>query len=191
MNPKFFMIFSAMRLFYWQLHLTSTSLIVIKRLQPNDHMVQILDLSMRAWAPVFDSIKASLDPAVYRAFYPAGWEIAQRAAVNATCLAPDVTTWVAVDEDTDSPGKAVGFTACKLHDDDSMGEIYMIAIDPDYQSRGIGKDLARYSLNWMKGQGMKIAMVETGADPGHAPARRLYESVGFRLCPVSRYFQAL
>ena len=121
----------------------STSLIVIKRFQPNAHMEQILDLSIRAWDPVFESIEESLDPLVYRAFYPAGWKIAQHAAVNATCLAPDVTTWVAVDEYMGSPGKAVGFTACKLHDGDSMGEIYMIAIDPDYQGRGIGKELLK------------------------------------------------
>ena len=39
--------------------------------------------------------------------------------------------------------------------------------------------------------GMTIAMVETGGDPGHAPARSLYEHDGFTLLPIARYFKAL
>jgi hypothetical protein len=38
---------------------------------------------------------------------------------------------------------------------------------------------------------MGVAMVETGGDPGHAPARRTYEKAGFSLVPVARYFKAL
>jgi hypothetical protein len=34
-------------------------------------------------------------------------------------------------------------------------------------------------------------MVETGGDPGHAPARRTYESAGSRLFPIARYFNKL
>jgi hypothetical protein len=36
---------------------------------------------------------------------------------------------------------------------------------------------------------MTTVMVETGGDPGHAPARRTYESAGFRPFPVARYFK--
>jgi hypothetical protein len=38
---------------------------------------------------------------------------------------------------------------------------------------------------------MDIAVVETGGDPGHAPARALYESAGFALLRVARYFRLL
>jgi hypothetical protein len=38
---------------------------------------------------------------------------------------------------------------------------------------------------------MTVAMVETGGDPGHAPARHTYEKQGFRLFPVARYFKKL
>jgi hypothetical protein len=34
-------------------------------------------------------------------------------------------------------------------------------------------------------------MVETGGDPGHAPARRTYEKAGYTLMPIARYFKAL
>jgi RimJ/RimL family protein N-acetyltransferase len=38
---------------------------------------------------------------------------------------------------------------------------------------------------------MAIAMVETGGDPGHAPARAAYEKAGFRVLPLARYFRKL
>ncbi len=72
-----------------------------------------------------------------------------------------------------------------------MGEIYMIAVDPDFQGHGIGTALTDFALAWIKGAGMRIAMVETGADVGHAPARRTYEKAGFGLWSVARYFKKL
>jgi RimJ/RimL family protein N-acetyltransferase len=38
---------------------------------------------------------------------------------------------------------------------------------------------------------MRVAMVETGLDPGHAPARRVYQKAGYTLLPVARYFKPL
>lgn len=72
-----------------------------------------------------------------------------------------------------------------------MGEMSMIAVDPDFQRGGIAAELIRHALDRFKQKGMTTAMVETGGDPGHAPARRAYESAGFRLYPVARYFTAL
>ena len=85
----------------------------------------------------------------------------------------------------------MGFVAVKLHSEDSMGEIYMVAVDPDFQGRGIGSALIEFAPCWMKDARMSIAMVETGGDPGHERARRIYEKVGFELFPVARYFKKL
>jgi GNAT superfamily N-acetyltransferase len=51
--------------------------------------------------------------------------------------------------------------------------------------------LIEFALDWMRDAGMSIAMVETGGDPGHGPARRAYEKAGFGLWPVARYFKKL
>ena len=67
----------------------------------------------------------------------------------------------------------------------------MVAVDPDYQQRGIGTALVEFALDFMKVAGMSVAMVETGGDPGHAPARCTYENVGFGLLPIARYFKKL
>jgi len=123
---------------------------------------------------------------VYQAFYPNHWRVSQQKAVEDVCAAEDTNVWVAIDA-----ASTVGFVAVKLHSEDSMGEIYMVAVDPDFQGRGIGSALIEFALAWMKDAGMSIAMVETGGDPGHERARHTYEKVGFELFPVARYFKKL
>jgi hypothetical protein len=39
-------------------------------------------------------------------------------------------------------------------------------------------------------QGFPVINVGTGGDPGHAPARALYEALGFRGVPVVAYYLA-
>ena len=146
----------------------------------------IVRLSLRAWEPVFASLEQAMGPAVYRAFYRDDWRAAQTRAVEAVCSNAELHVWVASE-----PPRTAGFVALKLHPEDRMGEMYMIAVDPDFQRRGIATRLIRHSLDWFKRAGMSIAMVETGGDPGHAPARSTYESAGFRLLPVARYFKGL
>jgi len=70
-----------------------------------------------------------------------------------------------------------------------MGAIDIIATDPEYQRRGIAKALTAAALDHMRDSGMDIAVVETGGDPGHAPARAAYTATGFTLLPIARYFQ--
>lgn len=146
----------------------------------------IVELSLRAWAPVFESLEVAMGPHVYRAFYRGDWRAAQQGAVEAVCADEDVRVWVATED-----SRTAGFVALKLHPYDQMGEIYMIAVDPDLQRRGIAASLTRHSLDWFKNAGMAIAMVETGGDPGHAPARQTYEASGFELLSVARYFKKL
>lgn len=145
----------------------------------------IVRLSLRAWEPVFESIEAAMDPDVFREQHP-DWRRGQRQAVETVCTDEGVRVWVASEG-----SRTVGFVALKLHAEDRMGEIYMIAVDPDFQRRGIATALTDRSLAWFKDEGMTTVMVETGGDPGHAPARRTYESAGFRPLPIARYFKKL
>jgi len=152
----------------------------------SSRLAAIVRLSLRAWEPVFESMRDAMLPAVYAAFFRDDWRAAQRRAVESVCADEQVRVWVASEE-----SRTAGFVALKLHPEDRMGEIYMIAVDPDFQRRGIAKRLTAHSVDWFRNAGMSIVMVETGGDPGHAPARRAYESSGFRLLPVARYFKAL
>ena len=71
------------------------------------------------------------------------------------------------------------------------GEIYMLAVDPDYQQQGIGHALVDFAVDRITELGIPLAEIGTGGDPGHAPARRLYERAGFTPVPLVRYFKAL
>lgn len=145
----------------------------------------IVDLSLRAWAPVFVSIEEAMGTEIFRAQVP-DWRTTQREAVEGACSDPETEIRIA-----DLEGRTVGFTALKFHAGDRMGELYMIAVDPGFQRRGIAASLTTDALERFRDRGMTTAMVETGGDPGHAPARRTYESAGFRLVPVARYFKKL
>lgn len=162
------------------------------------HLDAVIRLSLRAWTPVFESIQNVVDAEVYQAFYPGYWRVSQQKAVEDVCATEDIYVWVAISAeqnfertDTVSTVSTVGFLTVKLYSEDSMGKIYMVAVDPDFQGQGIGTALSEFALAWMKEAKMSIAMVETGGDPGHAPARHTYEKLGFGLWTVARYFKKL
>lgn len=144
----------------------------------------VVHLSLRAWAPVFASIKQTLSPEVYSAFYT-DWRIDQRRAVEAACSDEAIQVWVAEGDES-----IVGFCAARSLPD-GLGEIHMLAVDPDFQRQGIATALSERAVDWMRSVGVSVAMVETGGDPGHAPARQAYEKLGFQLFPVARYFKKL
>ncbi len=150
------------------------------------HRDAIIALSLRAWAPVFEAMKPAVQPYVYAAFYPDGWA-ARQAADIAAFLESDAPQIRVAAED----GKLLGWVGIRLHPDDGMGEIYIIAVDPAAQGQGIGAALIEDAHRRMRDAGMKIVMVETGDDPGHAASRATYEKMGFSRWPVARYFREL
>jgi GNAT superfamily N-acetyltransferase len=154
-------------------------------IQP-EQLDAIVALSMRAWAPVFPLMKKEIAFYVYDAFYPEGWEARQRADVSATCLGDETEIWVAVDG-----ARLVGYVGLRAHAADAMGEVHILAVDPDRQRTGVGRALIEFSFDWMRQKKLKMAIVETGGDQGHAPSRAAYESAGFECYPVARYFKSL
>jgi ribosomal protein S18 acetylase RimI-like enzyme len=84
--------------------------------------------------------------------------------------------------------KPVGWVCTRMHPGDNMVEIYVLVVDPDYQRQGIGKALLAKAKERARSAGMSMVMVETGDDPGHTPARGMYEANGFERWPVARYF---
>lgn len=145
----------------------------------------VVDLSLRAWEPDFASLEAVLGEAIFQRLHR-DWRANQRGAVEDVLADENLAVWVAEDD-----GYVAGFVAVKLHRSTSVGEIYMLAVDPTLQNTGIGTDLTRLALDRISEAGMTTAMVDSGGDPGHAPARRTYEKAGFTLLPIARYFKAL
>jgi ribosomal protein S18 acetylase RimI-like enzyme len=86
--------------------------------------------------------------------------------------------WVLEDEST---GRAIGF----LHLHTRLapaGYISDIALHPDYQRRGLGEALMRWSLVWFREQGLRRAALTTNADNARAIA--LYRKLGFTVAEI-------
>jgi GNAT superfamily N-acetyltransferase len=49
----------------------------------------------------------------------------------------------------------------------------------------------RQALAVAAAHGVQPAVIATGGDPGHAPARALYERFGFRPLPAVQYYRTL
>ncbi len=95
-----------------------------------------------------------------------------------------MTVWVA-----EVAGKVAGFLVYELNHQERVGETHLLAVHPDYQNQGIGTALNSFALAKLKESGMTLAVVGTGGDPGHAPARRSYEKAGYRGLPIVRYYK--
>ena len=145
-----------------------------------------LDIAMRAWEPVFPQMKKAVPGFVYDAFYPDGWQARQLSDLGQVLDDEPETVDVALVN-----GVMAGWVCTRIHPEDSMGEVYVIAVAPDFQRQGIGRALMEHSQNRAMDAGMTMMMVETGDDPGHAPARMAYEAGGYQRWPVARYFKDL
>jgi GNAT superfamily N-acetyltransferase len=157
----------------------------VRPLEIRDHE-GVVALSLRAWAPVFASLERILGPSgVYAALHP-DWRVSQWRAVEAALTAPDMHVWLA-----EADATVAGFVAVVLHEDESIGEIHMIAVDPVLQRKGIATALLATATTWIREQGRAVALVGTGGDPGHGAARRTHEHAGFTALPVVSYFKRL
>jgi GNAT superfamily N-acetyltransferase len=152
----------------------------------NGDMNDLVQLSLLAWEPVFTAWERILGPQLYPiAIFP-DWRKSQKEVVEKVCGNEKFTTWVAEVE-----GKVVGFVSYELNDTTKVGEVQLLAVHPDYQNQGIGTELNTFALQKLKEGGMKLAVVGTGGDEGHTPARRSYEKAGYTALPLVRFYKAL
>ncbi len=147
----------------------------------------VVAFSLDAWAPVFASFQQVMGPRAFGLVYP-DWRTAQARAVAEVCRSGDVDAWVA-----DVDGAPVGFVAVRWTEEDAtpVGEVEMIAVAPGHQRAGIAGRLLDRAVAEIAGRGVPLAVIGTGGDPGHAPARALYERHGFTGLPLVRYYRPL
>lgn len=146
----------------------------------------MLEIAIQAWGPVFERMRDAVSGFVFDNFYPDGWETRQLSDLAAILDSQDERVVVAKRNE-----RALGWACIRLHPEDQMGEIAVLCVHPHHQHQGIGKRLIDYAHQEIRDAGMKMVMVETGDDPGHAPARMTYEAAGYKRWPVARYFKEL
>jgi len=145
---------------------------------------EIIELSLLAWEPVFESFEKVLGSAIYRILWP-DWKKTQAEGVEGACRATDKYKTLVAEID----GRVVGFIAYELKGE--RGEVVLLATHPEFQKQGIAAQLNQAVLDAMRAAGVKLAIVETGGDDGHAPARKAYEKAGYTGLPIVRYFKDL
>lgn len=144
---------------------------------------RIVELSLAAWEPVFISFREVLGDDLYRRVHP-DWRTDQAASVRDALERNH--TWVAVTDHT-----VTGFVNVTFDPDQRSGEIHMIAVDPAAQRQGLASQLTERALDEMRSRGIDLAVVATGGDPGHGPARATYEKAGFVGAPQVWYAKPL
>ena len=85
-------------------------------------------------------------------------------------------------------GRLAGFCWTKVHGDHSppLGEIYAIAVDPDFHGEGLGAPMTLAGLEWLASEGLRVAMLYVESD-NHA-ANAVYRRVGFKHHHTDRAF---
>ena len=144
------------------------------------------DIAVAAWEPVFASFRSLLGDEIFSRAHP-DWRADKRGHVEGR-VRSEPECFLA----TELQGEIVGFVSWALNREKRVGEICNNAVAPEYQNRGIGTIQYERALDYFREQGMEVAVVTTGLDESHAPARRAYEKAGFdRSVPSVRYYQSL
>jgi len=88
-------------------------------------------------------------------------------------------------------GRIAAFCWTKLHHeaDPVIGEIYVIAVDPEFHGRGLGKQLTLAGLDSISARG--VTMAGLYVDTGNEAAVGLYERLGFDVHRTRQAYAAM
>jgi ribosomal protein S18 acetylase RimI-like enzyme len=157
----------------------------IRDFQEHD-LPALIDLTIEAFRPLFEThLPDALSPQVFAHDHGA-WEADYRQEVP-TFHDPGSDRFVTLAEEQ---GRLLGYVGWTITHGDS-GRLEMVAVHPEAQRLGVGTALCREVLDRLHGRGVAVVHIGTGGDAFHAPARRLYESLGFTGWPVVDYTRAL
>ena len=136
------------------------------------------EIAVAAWEPIHAVRRRLLGDRVYERLHP-DWRAAKADAVGRVFETRPEWTRVAVCPDGDGREVVAGFVTFHLQAAEGIGEIGNNAVDPGWTRRGIATALYRHVLDVFREAGMRVALVSTGLDEGHAPALSAYRKVGF------------
>lgn len=146
----------------------------------------LIDLTIEAFRPLFEQHwPAMFNPTVF-AHDHSQWEADYRHEVP-DLLDPRHDRYITLAEEND---KILGYTGWNVTNGDT-GRLQMVAVHPAARRRGIATVVCRAAMHQMGSRAVTVVHVGTGGDAFHAPARGLYESLGFTGVPAVNYSTAL
>ena len=146
----------------------------------------LIDLTIESFRPLFERhLPHELSPVVF-AHDHGNWEDNYREQVP-TFHDPGKGRFITLAEEQ---GRMLGYVGWAI-DEGNSGRLEMVAVHPVARRRGVGTALCREALERLRDSQVVVVHIGTGGDAFHAPARRLYESLGFTGYPAVDYTRSL
>ena len=142
----------------------------------NGDLESLQEIRRVAFEPIFDSFRSIVGPEIAAVVF--GHADKEQADWLEGVCKPESGHDVVIATKGDH---IVGFVSWSTDETKNTGEIGLNAVHPDHSGEGIGQQMYEHALSEMRKRGMVVATVGTGGDPSHAPARRAYEKVGFKV----------
>ena len=137
-------------------------------------------LLLRAWTPVHDSMRDVMGDEIFGRLYGHDCRYQQRQDVEKALRDEKSEVWV-----VEVDGGVAGFVSAVMDASTHMGEIHMVAVDPDFQNHGLGTQLTDVATDWLRrrdGGRSWSPLAATSATPLLAAHTRRLDS---RRCPPS------
>jgi len=138
-----------------------------------DDLAWVMETADKAWRPINAAYRRAYGDELFAILVP-DEHTRKGEEMRAICREHPESVFVCEEN-----GRRVGFLTLLFDRGRAIGEIGNNAVDPDCGMKGIGQQMYRFALERFRAEGMRYAMVQTGLDEGHAPARRAYERAGF------------
>ncbi|MGU3408848.1 GNAT family N-acetyltransferase [Microbacterium sp. M1A1_1b] len=145
----------------------------------------LVDLTIEVFRPLFTGSLLELRPEVTRHDH-GQWEDDYRAEVP-SLLDPEHERFITLAE---VDGRIAGYVGWDVIDSTS-GRLEMVAVHPAARRTGVARTLCATVIDRLQERGVEVVHIGTGGDDFHAPARALYESLGFTALPTVDYARAL
>ena len=163
---------------------------VILRHATEKDFPQIDELTIICYSAIFESFVEMVGKEIYEEMYhkpDLPWPKSK--TIQNHNLFAEHPDWLWVLEEQDL---IFGFVSFKLKPEKNYGIFDNNGVLPAYTGQGWGKFMYRQVLKLFRSTGLRFALVETGLDDAHIPARRAYEGVGFdHQDLITMYYQDL
>ncbi|HEX8509222.1 MAG TPA: GNAT family N-acetyltransferase [Propionibacteriaceae bacterium] len=147
----------------------------------------VLDLTLATFGPFYeDSYRPAVGEEVFHNRH-SGWRDDYRTQLVGI-HDPSCGKYAVV---ATSAGAIDGYVAWLVQADARHGEIDILAVAAPGRRQQCGRCLAQHAIDAMQADGVEVVSIGTGGDAFHAPARALYESLGFTAFPTVSYTKAL